>query len=179
MGDFRKQVLVFCVLVGAFAPLAAAQTTYTVTNLGTLSGASSAKVAGINKSGQIVGTSADHAFLWSNGTMTDLGTLGGDVSSAYAINDLGQVVGQAATANGEMHAFLWANGVMTDLGVPGETSAAHGINSQGVIVGVASAKNVRGGAVQWFNGQRQFIGDLGPSGSGSTAISINDNGQIA
>jgi probable HAF family extracellular repeat protein len=66
---------------------------------------------------------------------------------------------------------------MMDLGVAGETSTAHGANSRGDIVGVAFAKNVRGGAVLWSCWQRQFIGDLGPSGS--TAISINDKGQIA
>lgn len=179
MSDFRKQILSFAVLCGAFAGAAVAQTSYTVTDLGTLSGSNSAKVSDINKSGQIVGTSANHAFLWSNGLMTDLGTLGGSVSMAYSINDSGVVVGEAATASGEMHAFVWQNGVMKDLGVAGETSAARGINSKGDIVGVAYAKNVRGGAVLWTGGQRQALGDLGPSGSGSTAISINDKGQIA
>jgi probable HAF family extracellular repeat protein len=111
--------------------------------------------------------------------MTDLGTLGGNVSMAYSINDSGVVVGEASTASGEMHAFVWQNGIMKDLGVVGETSSARGINSKGDIVGVAYAKNVRGGAVLWSGGQRQSLGDLGPSGSGSTGISINDNGQIA
>jgi len=180
------------VLCAGFAAAAAAQTKYTVTDLGTLSGSSSAKVADINKSGQIVGTSADHAFLWSNGMMTDLGTLGGTRSAVHAINDQGVVVGEASTASGEMHAFVWQNGVMKDLA--GETSSARGINSSGDIVGVASAKNVRGGAVLWSGGQRQFIGDLGPSGSGSQlaslpgsmtsagtgtqAAAVNDSGQI-
>lgn len=178
MRDF-KPIVSFAVLCCAFTAAAAAQTSYTVTDLGTLFGSNSAKVADINKSGQIVGTSANHAFLWSNGVMTDLGTLGGGVSMAHAINDQGVVVGEASTASSEMHAFMWQNGVMKDLGVAGETSAARGINSQGDIVGVAYAKNVRGGAVLWSGGQRQFIGDLGLSGSGSTAISINDKGQIA
>jgi len=178
MRDF-KPIVSFAVLCCAFTAAAAAQTSYTVTDLGTLSSSNSAKVAEINKSGQIVGTSANHAFLWSNGVMTDLGTLGGGVSMAHAINDQGVVVGEASTASGEMHAFVWQNGVMKDLGVAGETSAAHGINSKGDTVGVAYAKNVRGGAVLWSGGQRQFIGDLGLSGSGSTAIAINDKGQIA
>lgn len=179
MRDFCRQIVSFAAVCGAFAGAAAAQTSYTVTDLGTLSGANSAKVSDINRSGQIVGTSANHAFLWSSGVMTDLGTLGGSASMAYSINDSGMVVGQAATASGEMHAFVWQNGVMKDLGIADETSAARGINSKGDIVGVAYAKNVRGGAVLWSGGQRQSLGDLGPSGSGSTAISINDKGQIA
>lgn len=179
MRDFCRQIVNLAVLCGVFAGAAAGQTSYSVTDLGMLSGANSAKVSDINKSGQIVGTSANHAFLWSNGVMTDLGTLGGGVSMAYSINDSGVVVGEAATSSSEMHAFVWQNGVMKDLGVAGETSAARGINSKGDIVGVAYAKNVRGGAVLWSGGQKQSLGDLGPSGSGSTAISINDKGQIA
>lgn len=179
MRDFCKKIVSFAALYAAIAGAAMAQSTYTVTDLGTLSGSSSAKVTDINRTGQIVGTSANHAFLWSNGVMTDLGALGGSVSMAYSINDNGAVVGEAATSSGEMHAFVWQNGVMKDLGVAGETSAARGINSKGDIVGVAYAKNVRGGAVLWSGGQRQSLGDLGQSGSGSTAISINDKGQIA
>ena len=179
MRDFCRKIASFAVLCGACAGASAAQTSYTVTDLGTLSGSNSAKAADINKSGQIVGTSANHAFLWSNGAMTDLGTLGGSVSMAYSINDSGVVVGEASTASGEMHAFVWQSGAIKDLGVAGETSSARGINSRGDIVGVAYAKNVRGGAVLWSGGQRQSLGDLGPSGSGSTAISINDKGQVA
>jgi probable HAF family extracellular repeat protein len=49
--------------------------------------------------------------------MTDLGILGGGVSSANGINDIGQVVGYSYTAAGIRHAFITGpNGVgMTDL----------------------------------------------------------------
>ncbi len=191
MRDFRVLILALAVLCAGCAsmqpapssqtptPAPAAPSGYIVTDLGTLSGASSTKVSDINSSGEIVGTSGNHAFLWSNGLMTDLGTLGGGVSMAHAINDQGVVVGEASAASGETHAFMWQSGVMKDLGVGGETSMARGINFRGDIVGLASAKNLRGGAVLWSGGQRQFIGDLGASGSGSRAISINDKGQVA
>jgi probable HAF family extracellular repeat protein len=50
--------------------------------------------------------------------MADLGTLGGTLSDASAINELGQVVGTSTTAAGERRAFLWtASGGMIDLGM--------------------------------------------------------------
>jgi probable HAF family extracellular repeat protein len=39
--------------------------------------------------------------------MVNLGTLGGNFSIAFGINDLGQVVGYSSTASGETRAFLW------------------------------------------------------------------------
>ena len=80
--------------------------------------------------GQVVGlatigaTGVWHAFLWADGVMTDLGTLGGLRSAAYAINDAGQVVGHANTADGADHAFLWQDGRMTDLGTLGGRTSA-------------------------------------------------------
>lgn len=76
-----------------------------LTDLGTLGGSNSWSTS-INKSGQVVGFSTlsgntsvspsdgpHHAFIWDNGSMTDLGTLGNVESDAYDINDNGQVVG--------------------------------------------------------------------------------------
>jgi probable HAF family extracellular repeat protein len=39
--------------------------------------------------------------------MRDLGTLGGPASGAVAINERGQIAGDAETADGPDHAFLW------------------------------------------------------------------------
>ena len=49
-----------------------------------------------------------HAFLYSNGQMTDLGTLGGSQSCGYGINASGQITGYSNTGTAE-HAFLYSN----------------------------------------------------------------------
>src|SRR5579862_4648595 len=69
---------------------------------------------GINAAGQVTGCApasggAQHAFLYSAGSMTDLGTLGGATSCGYAINAGGQVTGYADTGSAS-HAFLYSGG---------------------------------------------------------------------
>lgn len=175
MRYFTEKFLPFFALQCLWVFPAAGQSNYTITDLGGLSGGKFANATSINDSGQIVGISEKHSFLWQNGVMLDLGTLGGNSSAANAINDHGEVAGESETPSGEMHAFLWAHGLMVDLGTSGETSSAQGLNNLGQIVGAASGKNIRGGAAIWRNGRKQSLGDLGPTGSGSTAIAINDS----
>jgi probable HAF family extracellular repeat protein len=121
-----------------------------ITNLGTLPGSDSSWAYAINNSTQVVGCSfnwkgtytGSKAFLWEEGAMTALGTLGGDTSYAYALNNRRQVVGYSFTAKKESRAFIWENGVMTDLNdlLPPNSGwilyKAYGINDKGQIVGV-------------------------------------------
>ena len=123
----------------------------TMTDIGYLPGAAPlggppffAEAFGINDSGQITGFSAGpdgycHAFLYQNGTMTDLG-----LGVGNAINGSGQVTGVLATPQAaaagcppDGHGFLYANGTVTDLGVlpGGSYSAGYAINASGQIVG--------------------------------------------
>jgi probable HAF family extracellular repeat protein len=125
-------------------------------DLGTLGGDGGAAAA-INSAGQIVGwsmtsTGALHAFVWQNGSMTDLGTFpGGNESIATDINSAGQIVGVSNNANGEYHAFRWENGVMTDLGtLPGGiSSSAGGINDEGDVVGFSGTATGEARATLW------------------------------
>ena len=123
---------------------------WTATDLGNLGGTEWNLAFGVNKLGQVVGQSglpgnmAFHAFLWSEGVMTDLGTLPGDfVSWAETINDSAQAVGASFDASGNARAVVWENGAITDLnmlippGSPWLLWEALGNNDRGQIVGPA------------------------------------------
>jgi len=169
-----------------------AKTRWVITDLGTLGGKGSkayVKVYDINERGQIVGSSEtasgnQHAFLWQDGRMRDLGTLGGSQSYAYAINERGQIIGDSDTKSGRSHAFLWEKGKMIDLGTqPGRTdSIAEAINERGQIVGDSYVPSVH--PDEESHGQRAFLWqkgkmrDLGTLGGQSRASAINDRGQI-
>jgi uncharacterized membrane protein len=80
-----------------------------------------------------------HAFVWDRATgITDLGTLGGNFSNAWAVNQNGQAVG-GATNQGDLqsHAVLWRKTgkkwLATDLGaVSGSNcSFAFSVNASG------------------------------------------------
>jgi len=51
--------------------------------------------------------------------ITDLGTLGGNYSIAWGINDGGQVVGYSETSSGAGRGCLWSQGDIIDLGTLG------------------------------------------------------------
>ena len=114
--------------------------------LGTLAGAAvpaESAAYGMNDAGRVVGIASSpsgfnrsfrtdaagaasslstdtHAFLFTDAAgMTDLQTLGGYTSAAYALNNSGIVVGTAEILNREQHAFVWtASGGMRRSGPP-------------------------------------------------------------
>ena len=167
--------------------------------LGSLAGLGSVALD-LNDSGQVVGFSATgsqpsangsspptliaHAFRYSHGKMSDLGTLGGTDSLASSINDGGAVVGSSYTANNSAsHAFLYRQGRMTDLGtLGGRDSGASAINDKGAVVGGSfTSASVAHGFIDQ-HGRMVDLNSLIPAESGfviTNADDINDRGQIA
>jgi probable HAF family extracellular repeat protein len=162
------------------------------TNLGTLGGTDS-YAAGINSSQRVVGYSfnasgLDHAFLWTPGgtggvtgnvQMKDLGTLGGNSSEAYAINQAGQITGYAQNTQND-RAFISSGGTMTDIGaLLGSSlpnSYGYSINDLGHIAGTAYNSKFAAAHAFFYNGATAV--DIGSLGQGASGSAINNNDQI-
>jgi probable HAF family extracellular repeat protein len=172
-----------------------------VVNLGTLGGNESAAF-GVNDRGQVVGCAANavpdsfgfcfgaqqsRAFLWQNGVLQDLGTLGGPDALAGLVNERGQVAGWALldstpnpiTGIPTQHPFLWENGKMRDLGTIGGTAVflINDLNNQGQVVG---GMNVAGDqSFHPFLWDGQSLRDLGTLGGiFGSANSLNEAGEV-
>jgi probable HAF family extracellular repeat protein len=155
----------------------------------------------VNEGGQVVGYTGapfQRAFRWTDsngngvvdpGEFKDLGTLlGGAWSIAYAINNLGDVVGEAKHSSGARRGFLWTDkGGMQDVGTLGGTnSLANAIDNLGRVVGWAQTPGGVWHAFLRTTGPlflpvNHDLNDLLPAGSGWAlidAFDINDQGQI-
>jgi probable HAF family extracellular repeat protein len=152
-------------------------------DLGTLPGDTNSSAYGINSSGQIVGTSDEHTFLYSNGRMRNIG---GDFTPA-AINDHGQIIGNKNfTTTGTPPVFytrgyLYEGGLLRNLGTLPTFPAtkALSINNSGEIVGTCSNSALISDPSVGFlwNGSIHQI--TVPGWTIISASGINDSGQIA
>lgn len=136
------------------------------------------------------GVPTQHAFLWENGRMVDIPTLGGTFATAQCANNQGQVIGQSNLARDagcdgsvfdgfcNQHAFLWDHGMLRDLGAfdGGNFSQAYWINNEGEVVGGATTSDAFHAAL-WRKGAITDLGTL-PGDCFSQANAINSSGQI-
>ena len=174
-----------------------------IVDLGTFGGTGSAGQM-VNNRGQVVGkalntvpdpysfgiwfggTTQSRAFLWEDGVMRDLGTLGGPDAQAYWITDNGKIIGNSLTSYvadpvtgiPPIHPFLWDKGKMIDLGGFGGTMATpFDVNNKGQVVGLSYLP----GNQSW----KGFIWDDGVltpvtlGGYGAYLGSLNEAGDAA
>jgi probable HAF family extracellular repeat protein len=142
---------------------------------------------GINNAGQIVGQifgktdglSWGHAVIWENGTVTDLGALGGTSAWANAINSRGQIAAIRLTPSEE--AVLVYRGTVARLDTPpaeAGKSSALAINNRGQIAGFGQTFVPFGAyAAVWdTDGTRTELPPLSNGVAG--AYGLNERGQV-
>ena len=200
-------------------------------DLGTLGGLNSSAFGSPNATGQVVGEAETSqsdpngedfcgffasgapfsgttcpGFLWQNDSMTALSTLGGYNAAASAINNRGEVAGNAETATidstcppydpalGQFQVLqdkpaVWKNGQIEELPTYGgdPDGFAIAINDHGQVAGasgVCSSYNVVNGlylspvhALLWDHGKVTNLGSLGGN-FGNQAHGMNNRGQV-
>jgi probable HAF family extracellular repeat protein len=143
----------------------------------------------------------DHAFIWQDGNLVDLGALPGPNSSgAHWMSESGLTAGFSELSDQidpllnrpEMHAVLWKNGQVIDLGTleGGYESVAFSVNSHGQVAGISQTLvpdpfNFLGTQQRtflWERGVMQDIGTLGGPDAGLVGsegnVEMNEKGQI-
>jgi probable HAF family extracellular repeat protein len=129
-------------------------------------------------------------FLWQNGTMYALPTVGGINGQASAINNSGQVAGYAESGIADPTCPQGTENFMVDLPVMWDKGiamplptingdpdgVAFGINNRGQAVGYSGTCTAANYAVVWENGTATQLPDLGDPGA--IAFAINSHNQV-
>jgi probable HAF family extracellular repeat protein len=181
-----------------------------MTDLGTLGGPNSNSYFPLNDSGEVAGlaetSNADPngedfcffgtyltclPFVWKNGVMTALPTLGGNNGNALEVNNRGQVAGVTENSTPDptcsapfflqFKPVIWENGEVKELPTfPGDPDGTAGeINDNGQAAGGSGncTSNPFAHALLWFRGRAIDLGNLGGA-MNNVAEDINNRAQV-
>jgi probable HAF family extracellular repeat protein len=186
-GVILPGILGALMFMGLFMGSAQAQTRYKIIHIPTPDGCNSTAL-GLNDHADVVGfcyqNEESNAFLYRyyDGTIKDIGSLGGQATTATAINNADQIVGYSADSNNNVLAFLYTqNQGVTSLGTlaGGSNSEAFAINASGQIVGDSQADgDTHRPALFGADGVQDLGVSSKNSGTLKTAYGINAGGQI-
>ena len=180
-------IFLCAVLIAAVSTLCSAQTSYSIKDLGTINTNGYSVARSVNLTGEVTGaagstnTNLSDVFLYSNGAMTSLGTLGGSSGIGNGINGSGQVAGYSTNSKGTYRAFLSSGNTLTDIGdLGGGSAVAYAINDLGQVVGSAVAKNGENHPFLYSNGRMIDLGTLGSKNNNwwNSAQSVNNSGVV-
>jgi probable HAF family extracellular repeat protein len=145
-----------------------------------------------NELGQITGGSYTNAtpnpatgmptldpFLWDNGHMQDLGTLGGTIGIGNWLNNHGEVAGFSdLTGDQTSHPFLWNGKRMIDLGtLGGDNGNANWVNDAGHVVGSADLPSGTHDGFLWADGTMRALAPVNGALC-SNANSVNNRDEV-
>jgi probable HAF family extracellular repeat protein len=165
-----------------------AQTSYSVTDLGTINTNGYSVAKGVNTSGEVTGaagtnnSNSSEGFLYSGGSMTSLGTLGGTSGIGNGINVSGQVAGYSQNSSGTYRAFTTSGTTLIDIGdLGGGSAVAYGINDLGQVVGSAVTANGENHPFLYSAGKMTDLGTLGSKNNDwwNSAQGVNNSGVVA
>ena len=177
-----------CILfLTAVSSLCAAQTSYSITDLGTLNSNGYSVARSVNSTAEVTGAAGTNnsnvsdIFFYSNGAMTSLGTLGGESGIGNGINKFGQVAGYSQNSSGTYRAFLTSGSTLTDIGdLGGGSAVAYALNDLGMVVGSAVTAKGENHPFLYRNGRMFDLGTLGSANNNwwNSAQGINNSGVV-
>jgi probable HAF family extracellular repeat protein len=156
----------------------------------TIVGPANSQPTDMNNAGVVVGTYNigtnginTGSFITRGNGFVDLGTLGGQSSSAVAINDKGQVLGNRVTASGQRRGFIYYHGRSSDItSTPNLTLNYADINNAGYILARGFISTPEGDALRSFlrdpSGRLRNIGTLPGENAVNQAEALNNRNQI-
>ncbi len=180
MNRMRTIIILSAIALMTLAGVAPVYASYTLADLGVM------KPKGVNDSGQIAGYIGEHAVLYANGTLEDLGSFnGGRFTKVQAITNNGRILAWNYNPNNawliEGYIYDTRTKALTDMGSLGTNALLSGINEAGQVVGRYYPPASTSGNSHNFVYNNGTINDVGTWGGRyiNYRPTINNNGKIA